>query len=72
MKMVAFWGVAPCNLVEVDRRFKTAYYLDQGDDAFLKRRSTSTRLNRMLSSSDAYINRYVRWRAHSSLSVLLA
>jgi hypothetical protein len=41
--MKAFWDVAPCSLVEVDRRFKGAHCLHhQGDDGTsLKRRSTS-------------------------------
>jgi len=29
----AFWDVAPCSLVEVERRFKSAYWLHhQSDD----------------------------------------
>jgi hypothetical protein len=28
MKMASFWGVAPCSVVDTDRRFKGAYYLD--------------------------------------------
>jgi hypothetical protein len=32
MKMTVFWDVAPCSLVEVDRRFRGAYCLHiQGD-----------------------------------------
>jgi hypothetical protein len=32
MKFGVFWDVAPCSHVEVDRRFKGAYYLHyQGD-----------------------------------------
>jgi hypothetical protein len=27
MKMTVFWDVAPCSLVEVDRRLRGAYYL---------------------------------------------
>jgi hypothetical protein len=27
MKMTVFWNVAPCSLVEIDRRFRGAYYL---------------------------------------------
>jgi hypothetical protein len=51
MKMAAFWDLAPCSL-EVDRCFRGAYCLHQGDDhpddggsAHLKHRSTSTRLH---------------------------
>jgi hypothetical protein len=33
MKMMAFWGIALCGLVEVNRRFRGAYCLHhQGDD----------------------------------------
>jgi hypothetical protein len=33
MKMTAFWDIAQCSLVEVDRRFRVAYSLDnQGDN----------------------------------------
>jgi hypothetical protein len=31
MKMTVFWDVAPCSLAEVDRRFRGAYCLYQGD-----------------------------------------
>jgi hypothetical protein len=27
MKMIAFWDIAPCSFVEVDRRFRDAYAL---------------------------------------------
>jgi hypothetical protein len=27
MKMTVFWDIAPCSLVEIDRRFGDAYYL---------------------------------------------
>jgi hypothetical protein len=27
MKITAFWDIAPCRLVEVDRRFRGSYYL---------------------------------------------
>jgi hypothetical protein len=27
VKMTVFWNVAPCNLVEIDRRFRGAYCL---------------------------------------------
>jgi hypothetical protein len=32
MKMTAFWDVAPCSLVEVDRRFRGVYCLHYQDD----------------------------------------
>jgi hypothetical protein len=32
-KMIAFWDIAPCSLVVVDRRFGGDYYLPhQGDE----------------------------------------
>jgi hypothetical protein len=32
MKMAVFWDVAPCNLVDIDRRFRETYCLHhQGD-----------------------------------------
>jgi hypothetical protein len=31
--MTAFWDIAPCSIIEVDRRFRGVYSLDhQGDD----------------------------------------
>jgi hypothetical protein len=27
LNMTAFWDIAPCNVVEVDRRFRGAFYL---------------------------------------------
>jgi hypothetical protein len=33
MKIIAFWDMAPCSLIKVDRRFRGAYCLHhQGDD----------------------------------------
>jgi hypothetical protein len=32
-KIVVFWDVAPCSLVQIDGRFRGIYYLrDQGDE----------------------------------------
>jgi hypothetical protein len=33
MKMTAFWDVAPCDLVEIDQRFRGAYCLHHQGDA---------------------------------------
>jgi hypothetical protein len=51
MKMRPFWDVAPCSLIEIDRRFRDAYCLHhQGNnDASLKRLYTSTRLHGAIS-----------------------
>jgi hypothetical protein len=32
MKMTTFWDIAPCSLVEVDRRFRGAYCLHYRPD----------------------------------------
>jgi hypothetical protein len=32
MEMAAFWDIAPCSLVEVDRRFRSAYCHHQSDE----------------------------------------
>jgi hypothetical protein len=32
MKMIVFWNVAPCNLVDIYRRFGGAYCLQGPDD----------------------------------------
>jgi hypothetical protein len=54
MKMVIFWVVVPCSLVEIDRRFRGAYRLQcqvvstalmMEAVTPLKRRSISTRLH---------------------------
>jgi hypothetical protein len=54
VKMTVLWNIAPCGLVEIDRRFRGAYCLHQGEVwspwwwrqcASLKRRYTSTRLH---------------------------
>jgi hypothetical protein len=34
MNMTTFWDMQPCNLVEVDWRFRSAYCLHQYDDAY--------------------------------------
>jgi hypothetical protein len=45
-KMIDFWDTVPCNLVEVDRRFRGAHWRQY---ALLKCRSTSTRLHGAIS-----------------------
>jgi hypothetical protein len=68
MKMTAFWNIAPCGLIEVDRHFRGAYcFQHQGDvialmmEAIGRCRSTSQQdymiLNRrrVASSSCIYI-----------------
>jgi hypothetical protein len=38
MMMTVFWGVAPCSLAEIDRRFRGAYchhYQDDGGSEYL-------------------------------------
>jgi hypothetical protein len=30
-EVTAFWNIAPCSLVQVDRRFRCAYYHHQDD-----------------------------------------
>jgi hypothetical protein len=50
MKIIAFWDITPCSLVEEDRRFEGTYCRHhQGDESLtvlmLERLSTSTRLN---------------------------
>jgi hypothetical protein len=47
MNLTDVWDVAPCSLVEVDRRFRGAYCLEHQDDE--KRRSASARLQGALS-----------------------
>jgi hypothetical protein len=32
--MAAFWDIARCSLVEVDRRFRGAYYLHHPEDSY--------------------------------------
>jgi hypothetical protein len=50
MKMRAFWGIAPCSLVVVDRCIRGAYCLHQHRQfAHSKRRSTTTRLHGAIS-----------------------
>jgi hypothetical protein len=37
MEMTVFWDVAPCNLVEINKRFGDVYYLHrQVDDQILR------------------------------------
>jgi hypothetical protein len=47
MKVTAFWKLALCSLVEIDRPFTGAYCPHQHGD--LKRRSTSTKLHGAMS-----------------------
>jgi hypothetical protein len=66
MKMVVFWDVAPCGLVELDWCFRGGYCLCHQGDALLKYWSTSTRLHGATSQKAAifvYIevcNKYFR------------
>jgi hypothetical protein len=35
MKMAVFWDVAPCSLLDIDRRFRGAYCLHHQGDALI-------------------------------------
>jgi hypothetical protein len=42
MKMMAFWAIAPCNIVEVYRRFRGAYcFYHQGYESLYDRKLSS-------------------------------
>jgi hypothetical protein len=49
MMMIAPWDIAPCSVVEVDRRFRDAYCPHYQDDGG----STSTRLHGAVSQTAA-------------------
>jgi hypothetical protein len=53
LNMTTFWNIAPCSLVEVDRRFRDAYCLDHQDYASLKRRRDMPEWNRSVNSRDS-------------------
>jgi hypothetical protein len=60
MKMAVFWDVAPCGLVDIDRRFRGAYCLhhhhhldNAGQLPPLKRRSVFTRQHDTISQKTA-------------------
>jgi hypothetical protein len=41
MKMCVFWDFAPCSLVEINQRFRSAYCLnDQGDEEAARKMGT--------------------------------
>jgi hypothetical protein len=60
--MTAFWDIAPCGLVEADRRFRGAYCLHHQDDDDgrtnlpLERRFTCTRLRGTTSQKAVIFN----------------
>jgi hypothetical protein len=74
--MTAFWDIAPCSLVEVDRRFRGAYCLHHQDDelialmiiAPLKRRSISTTLHGAIFQKAVYFptRRNENLKSHNS------
>jgi hypothetical protein len=44
VKMIVFWDIAPCSLVQVDRRFRGAYCLHpQGDETSVYFNKTTRR-----------------------------
>jgi hypothetical protein len=48
IELAVFWNVAPCSLVDTDRRFRGSYGLNHhpyGGSKLLKRRSVSTRVH---------------------------
>jgi hypothetical protein len=52
--MAVFWGVAPCNLVEIDRHFRATYCLHhQGD--LTKRIGYSNRYSEVMQSYEKNI-----------------
>jgi hypothetical protein len=67
MKTTAFWDVAPCSLVEVDRRFRGVYcLLFHGNGLIaLKRRSTSARLHGVTSQKPVFFEVLIILKRHN-------
>jgi hypothetical protein len=56
MKMTVYWDVAPCSLLDIDRRFRGAYCLHQQSDKpedryFHTRRSDNLKSHQLLTYS---------------------
>jgi hypothetical protein len=51
INMIAFWNIAPCSPVEVDRRFRGAYCLHHQDNDTLLQRNYTALYSRRLPSS---------------------
>jgi hypothetical protein len=67
MKMVVFWDVTPCSLVDVNRRFRGAYCLqhpDDGDSKFM-RAMIITLIMEVGSTSETSVNFYHTTRRNS-------
>jgi hypothetical protein len=66
VKMTAFWDIAPCSLVDVDRRFRGAYCLHHQSNPHrpLKRRSTPTRLHGAISQKAVILSNVVKLIRH--------
>jgi hypothetical protein len=73
MKFIAFWDVAPCSRVGVDRRFRYAYSLHhQGDDGSSKHLWNIGQLQRdytALHPRTSYSSPWEREISHTSVSV---
>jgi hypothetical protein len=69
MKMIAFWDIAPCSSVVVDRHFKDAYcHYHQGDDSSSLARQPymgPAGLPQKLLPADVYSYRCFRFRDKS-------
>jgi hypothetical protein len=65
MKMRAFWDNTPCNLVKVDRRFRSAYYLNhKGDGPNNDPASTDTYTSQLLYRYHSCLHRICSTRLH--------
>jgi hypothetical protein len=53
LKMIFSWGIAPCNLLEVNRRFRGTYCLHHQDD--LKRRIYFHEVTRRYIPENCYV-----------------
>jgi hypothetical protein len=69
MKMAVFWDIAPCSLVEVDRRFKGRYCLhQQGDESFIALMMETVRT----SETSVYFNETARRYISFNLILLVS
>jgi len=64
--MAAFWDMAPCSRIEVDRRFRGVYYLHHWCSQYepLKRRSVCTRIHSATSQKTVKYVRMVAWKTN--------
>jgi hypothetical protein len=71
MNMAAFWDIAPCRLVRIDRRFRGAYFIQHQGDPETSVSNDQTARCSITEDGNLYTRRRENLKSHLQIMKLL-